>query len=103
MTQAAKLLDDCFAHDKKRLLHDEAIRILQERVSPVAARQSVKVSQAAGRTLANAVAASFPIPAFDNAAVDGFSFAAVDYEPNGGIEMPVEGRAAAGHHVPEPP
>ena len=32
---ARKLLDDCFAHDKKRLRHDAALAILKERVAPV--------------------------------------------------------------------
>jgi molybdopterin molybdotransferase len=102
MNKASKLLDDCFAHDKKRLLHDEAIAILKQRVSPVAAREIVKLPDAAGRTLAAAVAAPHAIPALDNAAVDGFSFAAADYDANTGTEMPVDGRAAAGHRVLEP-
>ena len=38
---ARKLLDDCFAHDKKRLRHDEALAILKERVGPVAAPERV--------------------------------------------------------------
>ena len=30
----AKLLDDCFLHDKDRLLHAEALAILKERLQP---------------------------------------------------------------------
>lgn len=99
MSNTNKLINDCFAHDKKRMLHDEAIRILRQRIGPVASHEPVKLSDAAGRTLATAAAAPRPIPAHANAAVDGFSFAVVDYDANAGAEMPVEGRAAAGHRV----
>ena len=34
-----KLLDDCFAHDKKRLRHDAALAILKERMRPVQVEQ----------------------------------------------------------------
>jgi molybdopterin molybdotransferase len=92
-----KLLDDCFAHDQKRLRHAEALAILKERVRSVAGVERVPLSDAAGRILAAAAVASRPVPAHTNAAVDGFSFAAADYDAKGGAELTVEGRAAAGH------
>jgi molybdopterin molybdotransferase len=92
-----RLLDDCFAHDKKRLRHTEALAILKERVRPVVGVERVSLVEAAGRILAAPAVASRPVPAHTNAAVDGFSFAAADYDAAAGAELAVEGRAAAGH------
>ena len=74
--QANKLLDDCFAHDRKRLRHAEALAILKERVRPVVGVERVALGDAAGRILATAAVAPRPVPAHTNAAVDGYSFAA---------------------------
>jgi molybdopterin molybdotransferase len=100
-----KLIDDCFAHDRKRLRHAEALAILKRRVATVAASETVPLAEAAGRILAEAAVAPRPVPAHTNAAVDGYSFAAADYEVGAGKELPVDGRAAAGHrleHAPAP-
>ncbi len=94
---ARKLLDDCFAHDKKRLRHDAALAILRERVAPLAGVERVPLVDVAGRILAAAAVAPRPVPAHTNAAVDGFSFAAADYDAAAGSELGVDGRAAAGH------
>ena len=96
-TRETKLLDDCFAHDKKRLRHAEALAILKERVRPMVGVERVPLVEAAGRILATAAVAPRPVPAHTNAAVDGFSFAASDYDAAAGAELAVEGRAAAGH------
>jgi molybdopterin molybdotransferase len=105
MTDAntGKLLDDCFAHDRPRLRHDEALRILKERVVPVAVPESVRLAEAADRILAAAAVAPRPVPAHTNAAVDGFSFAAADYDAAAGGELVVAGRAAAGHPLAASP
>lgn len=100
---ARKLLDDCFAHDKKRLLHDTALAILRERVGPVVAAERIPLAEASGRILAAAAAARRPVPAHTNAAVDGFSFSGSDYDAGAGGEFPVEGRAAAGHPLARRP
>jgi molybdopterin molybdotransferase len=94
-----KLLDDCFAHDRKRLRHDEALAILRQRVGPVAGKELVGLAEAAGRTLAAPAIAPRPVPAHTNSAVDGYAFAAADYDASAGTELPVDGRAAAGHRV----
>ena len=61
------------------------------------------LAEAAGRILAAAAMAPRPVPAHTNAAVDGFSFAAADYDPAAGSELAVEGRAAAGHPLAQRP
>jgi molybdopterin molybdotransferase len=98
-----KLLDDCFGHDKKRLRHGEALAILKSRVSPVAGSETVPLAEAAGRILATAAVAPRPVPAHTNAAVDGYSFAAADYDAGAGSTLPVNGRAAAGHRLERAP
>jgi molybdopterin molybdotransferase len=92
-----KLIDDCFLHDKDRLRHGEALAILKSRIRPVVATETVHLADAAGRILAAPAAAVRPVPAHTNAAVDGYSFAAADYDRAKGAELAVEGRAAAGH------
>lgn len=98
-----KLLDDCFAYDKTRLRHDDALAILKERIAPVAGRETVPLGEALGRILAAPVHAPLPVPAHRNAAVDGFSFAAADYSRDAGAALPVGGRAAAGHGLAQVP
>jgi molybdopterin molybdotransferase len=93
----AKLIDDCFVLDKDRLPHDEAIAILKSRVRPVAGVEPVKLVDAAGRFLAEAVVAPRPIPGHDNAAVDGYAFAHKAYNQASGTRFRVVGQAAAGH------
>jgi molybdopterin molybdotransferase len=99
----SKLLDDCFAHDKKRLRHGEALAILKSRVAPVAGKEIVPLAAAAGRILAEAAVAPRSVPAHTNAAVDGYSFAAADYDAAAGRALPVDGRAAAGHRLERAP
>ncbi|WP_088343610.1 MULTISPECIES: gephyrin-like molybdotransferase Glp [Rhodomicrobium] len=93
----AKLLDDCFLHDKDRLLHAEALAILKERLRPVVGTEMVALADAAGRIAAAPVIAPRPIPAHNNAAVDGYAFAFADYDAVSGSRLKIGGRAAAGH------
>jgi len=96
MTATRRLLDDCFLHDRDRLRHDEAIALILERLSPVTGPEEVAVDEALGRVLAETVVAPRDVPAFDNAAVDGY---AVAHESLGAGEsrLPVVMRIAAGH------
>jgi molybdopterin molybdotransferase len=99
----AKLIDDCFVLDKDRLPHDEALAILKSRVRPVVGVEQVALAHAAGRFLAEAIASPRPIPAHDNAAVDGYAFAHAAYDQNRGTGLKVVGQAAAGHPFNEAP
>jgi molybdopterin molybdotransferase len=93
----AKLIDDCFVLDKDRLPHDEAVAILKARVRPVVGVERVKLARAAGRFLAEDIVSPRPIPAHDNAAVDGYAFAHTAYDQDQGARLKVIGQAAAGH------
>ena len=92
-----KLLDDCFLHDKDRMRHDDAVALILERMSPVAAVETVPLSRAHGRVLAEQYAAPHNIPAFNNAAVDGYAFAGADLNAKKLTKLEVVIRVAAGH------
>jgi molybdopterin molybdotransferase len=102
MRMKAKLLDDCFLHDRDRLLHKEALAILKERVRPIVETETVRLADALGRIAAGPVLAPRPIPAHTNAAVDGYAFAYSDYDPVRGSQLKIGGRAAAGHALNHP-
>jgi molybdopterin molybdotransferase len=89
--------DDCFAHDERRLTHHEALALLQSRVAPVVQTEPVALGAAAGRRIAEPVAAPVPVPAHTNAAVDGYAFAHAAYDRKTGSTFDLGGRAAAGH------
>jgi len=93
----AKLIDDCFILDKDRLPHREALAILKSRVCTVVGIEEIALSEAAGRFLATAIVTPRPIPAHDNAAVDGYAFAHAAYDKEKGARFKVVGEAAAGH------
>jgi molybdopterin molybdotransferase len=92
-----KLIDDCFVLDKDRLPHREALRILKSRVRPVVTVEDVPLRAAAGRFLAKSIISPRPIPAHDNAAVDGYAFSFSEYHPQNGARLRVVGEASAGH------
>lgn len=90
-----KLADDCFVHDKDRLRHDEALKILREQMQTIVGNETISLNQANRRILAKDVIATRNIPAFDNSAVDGYAFSYADFEPTGGF-FPLTARIAAG-------
>jgi molybdopterin molybdotransferase len=95
---SAPALDDCFAHDRKRLPAGEALALLERRIRPVVTTERLPLAACHGRILAAALVGERYVPGFDNVAVDGFAFAHDDLAPNGTTRLSlVKGRAAAGH------
>jgi len=92
-----KLTDDCFVLDKDRLPHHEALEILRARVQPVTGTEQVPLAEATGRFLARPIIAPRPIPAHNNAAVDGYAFASSSYDSEKGARFRIAGEATAGH------
>ena len=92
-----KLLDDCFLHDKDRMRHDDAVAMILERLSPVAGVETVALSDAHGRVLAETITSPRNIPAFNNAAVDGYAFTGSDLAASVDTRLDVVMRVAAGH------
>ena len=99
---ARKLVDDCFVHDRDRLRHDEVIALLKERLHPVVGSALVPLTESLGRVLAADCTAPRPIPAHDNAAVDGFAVRHEDLNEAQPTRLPVHGRVAATiqEHIP---
>lgn len=99
MTQR-RLLDDCFLHDRDRLRHADALKLLDERLEAVTGIEDVALDTAIGRVLAEDIVAPRPIPAFTNSAVDGYAFAhaSLGSDPT---RLRLTGRAAAGHATAE--
>jgi molybdopterin molybdotransferase len=93
----AKLNDDCFVLDKDRIAHHEALAILKSRVHPAVESEEVPLAEASGRFLAEALISPRPIPAHDNAAVDGYAFVHSAYNKGKGAKFIVAGEASAGH------
>ena len=77
--------------------HDEALKALCARARAIAVAEDVALEAASGRVLAEAVRAPRPIPAFDNAAMDGYAMAFASLNPDGPTELPVTAIVAAGH------
>lgn len=98
----ARSLDDCFTHDGRLLRHDEAIAILESRISPIVSADRLSLAAAHGRVISQAIVAPHPVPPHTNSAVDGYAFAFADYDPVAGSQMPVYARATAGHPLAGP-
>jgi molybdopterin molybdotransferase len=74
---------------------DQAIAELLTRVPAALPSERVALSEAAGRVLAEDVRAPWPMPAWDNSAMDGYALRAADV-PAEGAWLPLAGRIAAG-------
>jgi molybdopterin molybdotransferase len=98
----AQLSDDCFAHGGRLMRADEALDLLAGTIACVAEPETVAVSNALGRILAEDVVSPHDVPAHDNSAVDGYAVFFDDLDPERETVLPVTGRAAAGHPLERP-
>ncbi len=93
----AQLSDDCFAFGGALLSVDEALARIDARVVAVVDSETVPLGAAAGRVLARDLVATMDLPPHANSAVDGYAVIHADLEPDRETDLPVGGRAAAGH------
>ena len=93
MTQ---LGDDCFVNDGALMPLAEALRLIDERIVPVTAAETVPLAAALGRVLAATLRSDRDVPPHDNSAVDGYAVYFDDLIPDRPTTLPVVGRAAAG-------
>jgi molybdopterin molybdotransferase len=98
----AQLTDDCFAFSGPLLPLAQMERLIEERVTPLAARVRVPLAQAAGRVLAETLLAPLALPPFDNSAVDGFAVRHADVAAQGETRLRIVDRVAAGHSATQP-
>ncbi|MFO1047215.1 MAG: gephyrin-like molybdotransferase Glp [Geminicoccaceae bacterium] len=93
---------DCLGHGGPHLTVRAAQELLRERTVPVVATERVALAEACGRSLASPLLAARDVPAFDNAAVDGYAFAHQAGMAESGASLRLApGRAAAGHPFPD--
>ena len=93
----AQLSDDCFAGAERLITTSEALDILAAQVTPVADEVRVPLRAANGRILAEDVTSFINVPPHANSAVDGYAVHFSDLHSNQQTNLPVGGRAAAGH------
>jgi len=98
----AQLSDDCFAFGGALLTVDEALARIDDRVTSVVDCETVPLRAAAGRVLARDLVAAMNLPPHANSAVDGYAVAHADLSSDRETELPVGGRAAAGHPLDRP-
>ncbi len=93
----AQLTDDCFAQGGPLMTVAEAHAMIGAAVGRVCEAETVPLSAALGRILAEELIAPIDVPAHDNSAVDGYAVHFEDLDPEAETVLPVTGRAAAGH------
>ncbi|KAF0231385.1 MAG: molybdopterin [Beijerinckiaceae bacterium] len=98
----AQLSDDCFAFGGALQRLDAALDDLATRLVPVAAVETLPVTQAFGRILAADVVSVRAVPAFDNSAVDGYAVRHADLAGAGETRLGVCARVAAGARAVAP-
>lgn len=91
-------IDDCFHHDRDRLRHDEALKLLSERLAPIAGLETLPASTALNRVLAEDIIAPHNVPLHTNAAVDGYAFTGACSQRH---DLPVAMTIAAGDLDPQ--
>jgi molybdopterin molybdotransferase len=98
----AQLSDDCFASGTGLLNVGEALARIDQTVVPVVDTETLALRAAQGRILAADVVATINVPPHANSAVDGFAVSHADLAPDRETNLPVGGRAAAGHPLDRP-
>ena len=93
----AQLSDDCFAFGSSLTPLDDALHALYDRTAPIADQMEIALANATGRILAEDIVAPFNVPPHDNSAVDGYAVYFDDLDAKSETQLPVTGRAAAGH------
>ncbi|WP_437281324.1 gephyrin-like molybdotransferase Glp [Sorangium sp. So ce375] len=78
---------------------EEALDRLLAAAVPVGPER-VSLDDAAGRVLAEDIAAADAMPAFDYSAMDGYAVSSADFAGSGPFRLPVRGESAAGRALP---
>ncbi len=90
------LLDDCFAYGGELIKANDAMAELAKRMHCIVGIEQAPLSQAHGRFLAQTVTSPRDVPAFNNAAMDGYALISSDVGGDGETRLRVSGRAQAG-------
>jgi molybdopterin molybdotransferase len=98
----AQLSDDCFAFGGPMMSVDDAVAMIAARVDAVQETETVLLTEADGRVLAESITAPLPLPPFTNSAVDGYAVRSGDLGLASQQAFPVVGRVAAGERATSP-
>ncbi|MEE2655193.1 MAG: gephyrin-like molybdotransferase Glp [Pseudomonadota bacterium] len=93
----AQLSDDCFAFGGELMTTQAALVELRERLSCICKTEDVLLEKALGRITAENVVSTTDVPAYDNAAVDGYAVYFDDISQTSNTKLPINGRVTAGH------
>ena len=92
----AQLSEDSFAFGGPMMSVDDAVAMIAARVDAVQETETVLLTEADGRVLAEAITAPMPLPPFTNSAVDGYAVRSGDLGLAQQQAFPISGRIAAG-------
>jgi molybdopterin molybdotransferase len=98
----AQLKDDCFAFGGELIPLSHALDDLRNRLTPVVDIESVTLTNALGRILAEDIKAERDVPPHDNSAVDGYAIYFDDLDRAQDTLLSIGGRIAAGHPLDHP-
>ncbi|MCU7857128.1 MAG: molybdopterin molybdotransferase MoeA, partial [Candidatus Thiodiazotropha sp. (ex Lucinoma borealis)] len=86
---------DCDSHQQTLKPVDEALAFLLDQVKPIVQRETVPLSEALGRVLADPVSSQVDVPPWDNSAMDGYAVNTQDLQ-NSTTRLQVGQRIPAG-------
>lgn len=92
----AQLTDDCFAQGGPLMRVDEARNLLAGSITTVTDSETVSLTEALGRILAEDITSPVDIPPAPNSAVDGYAVYHADLDPDAETRLPIAGRITAG-------
>ena len=98
----AQLSEDAFAFGGPMMSVDEAVAVITARVAAVQDTETVLLTEADGRVLAESITAPMPLPPFTNSAVDGYAVRSSDLALVSRQAFPIKGRIAAGESPTSP-
>jgi molybdopterin molybdotransferase len=94
----AQLSDDCFAFNGPLLPIEEAAKMMEAQVPPVAEIETVTLKDALGRVTAEDIKSPIALPSFENAAVDGYAVRHGDIGASGETKFRIVERVFAGEN-----
>ncbi|MDH5229417.1 MAG: molybdopterin molybdotransferase MoeA [Gammaproteobacteria bacterium] len=83
--------------DPNSLSVDAALESIQSRITAIQGSESISISEAVGRVLAEPILSPMQIPAFTNSAMDGYAFRGSDLRKNSPTQLQIVGKVFAGH------
>jgi molybdopterin molybdotransferase len=92
-----RLSPDCFDAAPALMRVADAVALIRDRLPVLSGIETVDLTRADGRVLAEDLVAPIDLPPFDNAAVDGYALRATDLSAEAETRLPLGGRVPAGH------